>query len=105
MKKGYVCQANILALDKELQSQGIYGEKESEVARFCLACILVGAKKRTVEMLANPIKKGNFKRYWENLQKNHYFAPNKKIDIESTDTVPFLLMMNCAQGIIERKEA
>lgn len=103
-ERTYVCQADILKIDQELQDAKVYGQEESEVARFCLSCLLVGAKKRTVMLLSNPIKSENFQKYWENLQANHYFTSGKKIDIEFSDTVPFLLMMNCAKGLIERKE-
>jgi len=101
--KGYVCQADILRIDEKLQKARLYEKKESEVARFCLSCLLVGAKKSTVKILSQPIGEENFQKYWQNLQRNHYFAEDKKIDIESTENVPFLLMINCASGILERK--
>jgi hypothetical protein len=105
--RGSVCQAEILDIDKELQGHKLYENQESEVARFCLACIMVGAKKTTVRMLSEPIKFENFKKYWKNLERNHYFKQDKTVDIEDLveNDVPFLLMMNCAKGILERKEA
>jgi len=104
--KGRICQANILEMNQELQTKKLYDKEESEVARFCLACLCVGAKKTNVRMLSEPINPRKFHIYWNNLKTNHYFNKDKTIDIEELETdLPFLLMMKCAEGFLERKEA
>lgn len=103
--KGQICQANILDIDEECQSKKLYGEEESEVARFCLSLLIVGAKKTVVQQLAQPIKQENFKKFWKNLQANEYFNADKTIDIELGDNdISFILMMQCAMGQLERRE-
>ena len=104
--KGFVCQADIIETDKELQAKNLYGSEESDVARVCLALVSVGVKKRTVNILAQPITKEKFDLYWQNLEKNGYFdnGKGKAVTLESLEEndVPFILMMKCAQGQIER---
>jgi hypothetical protein len=107
LAKGSICQADIQVIDAELQAQGLYGPKESDVARMCLALISVGARKRIVKMLSAPeITKEKFDLCWRNLQKNGYFSEDKTINLEDLEDsdIPFILMMKIAEGQIERKE-
>jgi len=87
---------------EELINNNLFGEEEKDVARVCLACLMIGVNKRKVRKLANCEK---FDVYWSNLEKNHYFTNDGKIDIDSLDDdIPFVLMMKCADGMLERKE-
>jgi len=102
-------QKNVLPeadLDNQINTlieKRLFGKEEADLARVCLACLFLGANKSEVRKVADC---KNFDVYWNNLARNRYFTKDKKIDIDCLDTdIPFLLMMKCAQGILERKEA
>lgn len=93
-------------LDDEVNNliaKRLFGGKERDVARVCLACLFLGANKRKVRKIADCKK---FEEYWDNLEKTHYFSEDKTIDIEALDTdIPFVLMIKCAKGTLLRQSS
>jgi len=93
-------------LDDEVNNliaKRLFGEEERDLARVCLACLLLGVNKKKVRKVADCDK---FEEYWKNLEEAHYFSDDQKIDIEPLETdVPFVLMMKCAKGTLLRKSS
>ncbi len=104
MTQKIVCQADIQKIDRELQSKNTYGAEDADVARVCLALLSIGPKRESVKMLAAPIEPAKFRKYWNNLRKNGYIE-GKKLSLDKDffeNDIGFLLMVNAAQGFLER---
>lgn len=92
-------------VDKLIQNREIR-EKDSEVAKFCVVCMLYGKNKAKVKELADC---NDFDRYWLNLKKGGYFYKLRKtLRIETKELMlcdmPFLWMINVARGLLERRQ-
>jgi len=102
---------NIMALDtknvdkvfREAVKENFISKKDEKLFKYCLLILKNGWKKH--EEIKKFLKlKRKADKWFNNLKKNGYFARNGKIyfDTEYPD-VEFALMMNVAEGYIERK--